>query len=156
METGFASRNKYIVGPVERFDQKNDMFKRTRWDPSLREMGRSLWGELAPKEKEGYTLADRALENAGWHIEMGFAHGVQIHDTGLYSWDDNPATRYHRYPPDVKLTPSDPAQMARQVKRAARFLGASLVGIGELDKRWVYSHSFHFVTREHQKLEIPE
>ncbi len=156
MATGFASRNRDIVGPVERFDQKNDMFKRTRWDPDLREMGRSLWSELAPGGKEGFTLAERALENAGWHTEMGYAHGVQIHDSGLYSWTDNPAVRYHRYPPGIQLTPSDPVRMARQVKRAARFLGASLSRIAALDSRWVYSHSFHFVTREHREMEIPE
>jgi len=28
-----VSQNKYIVGPVARFDQKYEMFKRTRWDP---------------------------------------------------------------------------------------------------------------------------
>ena len=45
--------------------------------------------------------------------------------------------------------------MSRRVKKVARFLGADLVNIGLLDRRWVYSNSFHFVTREHERLEIP-
>jgi len=55
MVTQTVSQNKYIVGPVERFDQKNDMFKRTRWDPTLREMAEQLWGVAMPSEKEGFT-----------------------------------------------------------------------------------------------------
>jgi reductive dehalogenase len=46
--------------------------------------------------------------------------------------------------------------MSRQIKKVARFLGASLVGICELDRRWIYSHTFHMLTREHAEFDIPE
>ena len=33
-----------IVGPVERFDQKNEMFKRSRWDPVMKEHSKKFYG----------------------------------------------------------------------------------------------------------------
>ncbi len=155
MATEEVSRNKYIVGPVVRFDQKNDMFKRTRWDPSLKEMAKQLWESL-PTGKEGFSRTDVALLNAAYFVERNFAHGLSIHNTGLYSWYTEPAARFQRIAEDATPVASDPVEMSRKVKKAACFLGADLVKIGRLDLRWIYSHSFHFVTREHQKLEIPQ
>ncbi|MBU7015600.1 MAG: reductive dehalogenase, partial [Theionarchaea archaeon] len=44
-----------------------------------------------------------------------------------------------------------PEQLTAVVKKAARFYGASLVGISRIDSRWVYSHD-----REGTPVEIPE
>ena len=156
MAAGTVSRNKYIVGSVDRFDQKNDMFKRTRWDPALRGMGEQLWGVAMPSEKEGFTRTDIALLNAGYFVERNFAHGNYTHNTGLYSWYTGPTARFCRIAEEAAPVVDKPGEMSRKVKKVARFLGADLVNIGLLESRWIYSHSFHFVTREHQKLEIPE
>jgi len=146
---------KYIAGEVKRFDQRNEIFKRTRWQPELREMARKLFGPVYPKDKDGHSLKDMAFKNAAWHIEAGFAHGNIIHDTGMYAWDMKLAG-VGEVPPGLKLEIDDPIKMSQDVKKVAKFLGASKVGICELDPRWVYSHSFHFVTREHKELELPE
>jgi len=146
---------KYIVGEVKRFDQKNEAFKRSRWDPIFRDWAKRLWGVVYPKEKNGHTLLDLAFRNAAWHIETGFAHGNIIHNTGMYSWD-MPLIGVSRVPPDLKLEVKDSAKMSKIIKKVARYFGASGVGICEVDRRWVYSHTFHFVTREHQEFELPE
>ena len=57
---------------------------------------------------------------------------------------------------DLKIDASDLAEVSRKVKRAAHFFGASLVGICELDRRWLYSHISNDITAEHATLEIPE
>ncbi|MDH5695829.1 MAG: reductive dehalogenase [Dehalococcoidia bacterium] len=146
---------KYIAGEVTRFDQKNDMYKRTRWQPELREVSRKLFGLVYPKDKEGHTLKDMAFKNAAWHIETGFAHGTIIHDNGMYAWDMK-LVGVSQVPEDLNLEIDDPAKMSQDIKKVAKFFGASRVGICELDRRWVYSHSFHFATREHKELELPE
>jgi epoxyqueuosine reductase len=66
---------------------------------------------------------------------------------GLYNWDDpvNPDP----YPV------SDPAEMSEWIKRVARFYGADLVGISELDERWVYSHYFDRAAGAYGELDIP-
>ena len=156
MVAGIVSQNKYIVGQVERFDQKNDMFKRTRWDPALRDMANRLWSVDMPSDKEGHTRTDIALLNAGYFVERNFAHGNYIHDTLLYSWYTEPTASFHRIHEEAPSVVDAPGEMSRKVKKAARFLGADLVNIGLLDSRWIYSHSFNFVTREHRELEIPD
>jgi len=146
---------KYIVGEVKRFDQKNEMFKRPRWQPELRETAKKLYGLVYPKDKDGHTLKDMAFKNAGWHIESGFAHGNIIHNSGMYAWDMKLAG-VSQVPDDLKLEIDDPAKISQNIKKVAKFFGASQVRICELDRRWVYSHSFHFATREHKELELPE
>jgi len=146
---------KYIVGEVKRFDQKNEMFKRPRWQPELREMAKKLYGFVYPRDRDGHTLKDMAFKNAAWHIESGFAHGNIIHDTGMYAWNMK-LVGVSQVPEGLKLEVDNPAKMSQDVKKVAKFFGASQVGICELDRRWVYSHSFHFVTREHKELELPE
>ncbi|MDP2663504.1 MAG: reductive dehalogenase, partial [Dehalococcoidia bacterium] len=146
---------RYIVGDVPRFDQRYDMYKRVRWDPNLKELGRKLWNPSLPKGKEGYTLLERAFENAGWYVEMAFAKGIQIHDFGLYSWEPPEGAHYHALPPGAKMQSADAVQMSGAVKKVAAALGSCLTGICELDPRWIYSHSFHFVTREHKEMELP-
>jgi hypothetical protein len=46
---------KYISGPVTRFDQKYTMFNRPSWDPEIHGLleDRSFTGEV--KDKPGYT-----------------------------------------------------------------------------------------------------
>ncbi|GAG47254.1 unnamed protein product, partial [marine sediment metagenome] len=64
---------RYVVGKAERYDQKNEMFKRPRWDPSV-EFGKKFYGVAMPKEdRPGYTLLDLAFKNAAWWLELGFA-----------------------------------------------------------------------------------
>lgn len=46
--------------------------------------------------------------------------------------------------------------MSHRVKKVAKLLGADMVGICELDSRWIYSHWYNLHTRENGPLEIPE
>ena len=146
---------KYISGEVKRFDQKNEMFKRPRWDPDMAEVAKEIFGYVYPKEKYGHTLKDIAFKNAAWHIETGFAHGNVTQDTGMYAWNQK-LIGVSRVPEGLKLQVDDPANISKDVKKVATTFGASLVGICEVDWRWIYSHSFHFATKEHKELELPE
>ena len=151
---------RYIVGQVERFDQKNEMFKRAFWDPSVRDLGRKFYeGEVRPKAKPGYRLQDQALVNAAWHLENSFSKGVLGGGVGLYDWNWDGRFLFPRVPPGMKITVDDPAEVTQEVKKATRFLGASLVGVCELDRRWLYSYAYLLYEnggQEVRKIEIPE
>ena len=146
---------KYIVGPIKRFDQKNEMFKRARWDPAFKDAREKFYSAHYPKTKKGYSHEDLALVEGAWYVERAFAKGIDIHDTGMYSWETQLGTR-RMVPPDLKLDIKEPAGISKYVKKAAIFLGASEAGICELDARWIYSHSFNALTHEHKELEVPE
>ncbi len=130
---------KLVVGPIERFDQKNCMFKRAGWDPPFQRVRASMKALRVFKNRDGNSLEDLAFKEAAWYLDHTCG------ETGSFT---------SRIPPGSKLEVRNPAAMSRHVKKAAIFFGASQVGICELDRNWVYSHSY--VAGEHTVLELPE
>jgi len=144
---------KYITGLVERFDHKYTMFNRPSWDPDIR--GRlknwSFPGEI--RGKPGHTLQDYALR-------IGSDEGTKMRLLNISK--PNPSriskavaaaiaasrpimrvdTTADKPPEKVKINVSNPQKIAHDIKKAATYFGADLVGICRLDRRWVYSHSY--------------
>ena len=149
--------DRYVVGKVERFDQKNNVFFRATWDLSLVELGRQFYGVVYPKDRPGYRLEDMAFNQAGWYAEQAFAMGNLGGNRGLYSWE-TPKIWYSDYRPstDLKLAVDDPSKMSQVIKKVAKAYGASLVGICELDRRWLYSHRQNVLEKKYEPVEIPE
>jgi len=120
------------------------------------EFGTKYYGIVMPKEdKPGYSLLEMALKNAAWWPELVFAQSILGGKMGFLSWD---AKQWgdSRPPSGLKLSVDEPERMTRVVKKAARFFGADLVGVCELDRRWIYSYSYHMQTKEYAPVEIPE
>jgi reductive dehalogenase len=144
-----------LVGPIDRFDQRNDMFRRARYDPEWIERAGAFYGPAQVQDKAGFRQEDYALVHASWYVEDSFAMGCQgSNHEGLYAWE-GPDPESNQMPLDLKIDASHPAELSRKVKRAARFFGASLVGICELDRRWLYSRVSNDITEEHTPLDIP-
>lgn len=146
--------SRYVMGQVERYDQKNEMFKRPRWDPIVESSARFYGVHMPREDKPGYTLLDLAFKNAAWWLELGFAKGILGGREGLFAWDAKQWGET-KPPTGLKLTVDDPAKMTKIVKKVARFLGASLVGVCELDRRWLYSHYYNIQTQEYAPVDIP-
>lgn len=145
---------RFIVGPVERFDQKNIVFSRSVWDQEYMAKLAAAKPQLRQREPEAPDAA--ALRAGAIYVDAaaGSLHpkyaGFSGHlrgTGGLYSWDD-PVS------PDP-LPVTDPAETTARVKEAALFYGASLVGICRIDPRWVYSHYYERETGAYGELEIP-
>ncbi|GAI35529.1 unnamed protein product, partial [marine sediment metagenome] len=143
---------------VERFDQKNEMWRRPRWDPSQREIGRKVYGTSFThiRENGGYTQIDLALGVAGWHVEIAFAHGNVTENTDLYRWDMDLLLPYGgaKQPiPDEPYRVSDPSYMSQVIKKAARFFGASGAGgsLNDLTIEMVKSVAARFLTLDQIK-----
>ena len=153
--------SRYVVGEVERFDQKNEAWKRATWDPVMLDAGRAYYpkydGRLVPREEDGFTIREMALEMAAWHVALDFGSGLFVGGEGMEAWEARSVGRTDttRMPKGLKLE-VDATEMTRTIKRAARLYGASLVGVCELDRRWLYSHSYHTVKKEHKPVEIGE
>lgn len=151
--------SRYLTGDEGTFDQKNEMFKRPLWDPSMLDLGKKFYSDpVMPSDKPGYRLQDQAFTNASWHLESNFAQGFTGGRTGLYAWDWDGKFDYPRVPSGLKISEDDPIAVTRGVKRAAAFFGASLVGTCRLDRRWLYS-SVYLITPDGGKSmpnEIPD
>jgi reductive dehalogenase len=101
-------------------------------------------------------LEELALCDAAWHLEHAHALGCAGSDhQGLYAWQGADPDGV-QIPPKFEIDASELAGITWKVKRAARLFGAALVGVCELDHRWLYSHVSDDLTDEHRPLEIPE
>jgi reductive dehalogenase len=146
--------SRYVVGEAKPFDQKNQMIIRSTWDAEHLPAARLYFGYHQPLETPGFTLREEALNDASWWIDLQFGSDQFTGGKGLHAWE---AEQYssHRVTRGMKLDGASPIEMTRLVKKTAKFFGASLVGICRLDRRWIYSHSYHTLSKEHKPIEIP-
>ena len=69
LEAGFEVLDDFV-----RFDQKNDVFRRSWWDSSIKSKKTKLFYDTyreplkAWRKADGYTQKDYALRNAAWHV----------------------------------------------------------------------------------------
>jgi reductive dehalogenase len=123
---------RFITGQIERFDERNTGYSRgDRGEiPGLKESFERGLKTKGQRNVPGFTREDYALNMAGRMIDTLVRRTVFSRDSLPTRWQ-------------IPLEPapvSDPARMARKVKKVARWFGADLVGICELNPLWVYSH----------------
>lgn len=141
--------------PTYRFDQKKEVFKRSRWDEEILPSGKRYYEEIEFQQKVGFQKLDYVFSNAAWNVERNFGFGNRRSNSGLYSWDEIPAKTRTLAETEGAVKKS-PEEMSRITKKVAKFLGADLVGICRVHPNWVYSHEFNAFTKEHYPIEIPE
>ncbi len=138
----------YVVDKqYQRFDERNIIFSRVVWDTTCPCYGHTIEErieDILKEGKPGYSRVDFALYEAAWTVYDTY-EGAFSHDRMRPKGTKPELERLPRY--EV----SDPSVMTSQVKRAARLYGASVVGITEVDSRWVYSHN-----REGVPIRIPD
>jgi len=144
-----------LAVPGYRFDQRNEMFKRRTWDEEFIRHGKQLYAETRFRDSYGYRKLDYALRNAAWNLEYGYAFGTMKGNHGLYSWTHIPAKAKRFLETGGKVSHS-PQEGARIVKKAARFLGADLVGTCFAHPNLIYSHEMDLLDGAHRSLELPE
>lgn len=167
VEPVFAEQNdnivteisKHTVMPVEvsgsykRMNQKNTVWGRFGWDPKIMPIGQSFIGKatgaIPPSGEPGWTETDLALALAAWSVNDKAASLSQfgIPNSGLYSWDEP----INQRKPGV----NSPEAASDEIKKAASYLGASLVGIADYDERWVYSEFYHPLARKSSSADFP-
>lgn len=146
-----------IKPDFQRFNQKNDIFNRSMWDDKVNPKNFYVSYDITnykPKKSKGFDHWDYALRNASWHLtdvvgEMNFPETGRVEGfTDYYTIQtEGPPTKVEL--PSVEET-------TKRVKKAATILGAGMVGICELDERWVYSHNFSRKTQSDKKLDLPK
>lgn len=130
----------------ELFPQKNEMFRRSWWDATIRNDKTDAFyqGHSEPvtidRRAKGFTQKDYALRNAGWRIsdvlmDIRREEGRREGFTDVFSLQRDVSSR--------QADLGSPQNAAREIKKAARALGAALVGITHYDERWQYSARFH-------------
>ncbi len=151
-EAGFE-----VLEDFRRFSQKDDIFCRSFWDPDVRSHRSDMFYEtyrtpkLTWRSVDGFTQRDYALRNASWHVTDIFAELREDADRREGFLDPYTVTREG---PGRRLPVSSSEKMAREIKYAAKTLGADLVGITANDERWLYTHAYSRETETEKPQEI--
>lgn len=141
-----ASRNGHplyeVVGELERFDERDNVFARSALKPGSPEY-QAYYVRYPEREKPDShcrVMMDpvqgprrRAELFPEEPLARAFSGAVGLTAYLLAEHLDGPVS-----PERVEM---EPAAMSRHIKAVGRYLGADLVGIGPLNPAWVYSHT---------------
>lgn len=124
-----------------RFRQRNDIFTRAFWDDRVRTARTDAFFasyrmEASPRRGDGFSQRDFALRNAAWLVSDIVSE--RSAGDGEREGFQAPIRNDTPVAPE-RVAVEDPAAMAREVKRIARFFGADLCGITAVDARWHYA-----------------
>ncbi len=148
-----------LTPEFERFAQRDDIYRRSFWDPTIRNekterFYRTYREPLSNWRKAaGFTQRDYALRNASWHVSDLFTEARRDDDRREGFCD--PYTQ--QLPPAAERLPFDsPAAAAREIKRVAIAFGAGDAGITARDERWMYSAKMSDMSGIERPVDIPE
>ncbi|NVM19534.1 MAG: reductive dehalogenase [Candidatus Lokiarchaeota archaeon] len=122
-----------------RFDQKYNMIYRRLWDRSLPTYGKMFEYNInnhINSGEDGYSRIDFALVAAGWTVYEKFPFAFSWHREELM--DIGYGVDWMREKYSIK----DLTRFTSKVKKAAKFYGASLVGIADVNEKWIYQTGF--------------
>lgn len=129
-----------VTDAFQRFSQKNDVFTRAFWDPGVHSKQTDAFFDsyrmqASYRKGDGFRQKDFALRNASWLISdvMTNRTAAEGRRQGFQApiASDTPVA-------EAKAEIDDAALMSDEIKRIAKFFGADLAGITDMDERWLY------------------
>lgn len=152
----FINREFEVSSSYKRFNQRNDIFNRAIWDEKVNPKNFFISYDIAnyaPKKAKGFDHWDYAFRNASWHLtDVVGERNFETKGT-VEGFTDYYTTQTERPPSKIKLTSI--VDTTNRVKLAAKMFGAGMVGICDIDERWIYSHNFDRKTQEAKPFELP-
>ena len=138
---GGAAAGIEITEEFERFTQRNDVFTRAFWDDTVKTKQTdgffaSYRMQATPRRGDGFSQRDFALRNASWLISdvMTDRHADQGRREGFQA-----PISYDTPVAPTQVTIDDTAAMSNEINRVAKFFGADLCGVTDMDERWLYA-----------------
>ncbi len=135
-----------VAADYKRYDQKQNVIMRAMaGDPIVKPAFDTYFGKhmgvIPNKAEDGYGRLEEAMVAGAFGVEDGINgyHAPGFASKGLYEWKDPQISG--KVNPEVYKFDS-PESASAAVKRAAKFFGASLVGIAPYDDRWVFSRVY--------------
>ncbi len=143
----------------QRFNQRDDVFRRSWWDPTIRSDKSKLFYETYReplrtwRNADGFTQKDYALRNSAWHVSDIFTELKEDEDRREGFTDE---FTLYRDVAKERLDVGSPTVAAEELKRVAKAFGADLVGITAFDERWMYVNKFSDMSLKEKPQEVPE
>lgn len=154
-KTGFNINEDF-----ERFDQRNEIYCRSEWDPGIQSKSAAAFfaGHYMPnaraRKADGFGQRDYALRNATWHVTNVIRDLRRKTDDRKEGFFDTFTAHEKGWPEPYAF--ESPQAASENLRRAADSMGAGLIGVCEYDERWIYSARYSEQTRESKPVDIPE
>ena len=154
-KTGFD-----ISEDFERFDQRNEIYCRSEWDPAIKSKKAAEFfrGHFMPharaRKADGFGQRDYALRNATWHVTNVLRDLRRERDDRKEGFFDTFTSHAEGWPEPYPFESSEAA--TKNLRRVAKCVGAGLLGVCEYDDRWIYRSRFSEKTQRDRPVEIPE
>ncbi len=153
--TGFQ-----VLENFEQFDQRNDIYCRSLWDPDVMSDKASAFfrGYFMPdarsRRTDGFSQRDYALRNAAWHV-TNLLRDINRSETGRKEGFFDHFSSHEEGWPEPYVFDS-PGQATTDVRKVAGLCGADLFGVCAYDQRWMYSGIFDERALASKPLDIPD
>jgi reductive dehalogenase len=131
-----------VTDDWEDFSEADMIFARVHNDPDFKNYQQNEWhgaADMISRDIPGYGEFEHKMSSAGWTL---YNSRGNINERKTDFTETDPATS--------EVQNQSPT-LTRDIKRAALFYGASLVGIAKIDRRWLYSSN-----RLREEYAIPE
>lgn len=154
-KTGFDISDEF-----SRFDQRNEIYCRSEWDPEVftKKAAEFFRGHYMPharaRKADGFGQRDYALRNATWHV-TNIIRDLRRESDGRKEGFFDTFTAHDEGWPEPYVFESPQAATAN-LRKAARSIGAGLIGVCDYDERWVYSARYSERTQCSKPVDIPE
>ena len=152
----FLTKEFNILDSFQRFNQKNDIFSRAAWDDTINPKKFFLSYDIAnyvPKKSKGFDHWVYALRNASWHLTDFVGERNFELDGTSEGMTDTYSTHTPGSPTKVALQSLE--DTTNRIKTAAKMFGAGMVGVCQIDERWVYTHKYNRKEGKALKLDLP-
>ncbi|MEA2071007.1 MAG: reductive dehalogenase [Asgard group archaeon] len=138
-----------IQESYKRFNEKNNIFARIQWDKTLSTYQKSMYSrspEIIKEKKSGYSHFEHAWALASWTVHDYFIDAFSWKKLGetRNTMEISPLGKF-------EISKENIEEVTKKLKIVAKSFGASLVGITELDERWIFSHD-----RKGKPIKLPE
>jgi epoxyqueuosine reductase len=149
-----------ITDEFTRFDQRNEIYCRSEWDPEIRSKNATdfFGGHYMPnaraRKADGFGQRDYALRNATWHVTNVLRDLRRESDDRKEGFFDTFTAHEEGWGESYEFESAEAA--TENLKRAAGSMSAGLFGVCEYDKRWMYSARYSERTQESKPVDIPE
>jgi len=153
-KTGFDISEEF-----ERFDQRNEIYCRSEWDPEIKSNKAAAFfrGHYMPharaRKADGFGQTDYALRNASWHVTNVIRDLRREKDDRKEGFFDTFTAHDEGWPEPYEFESVEAA--TANLRKAADAIGAGLMGVCEYDERWVYTARYSEQTQQSKPVDIP-
>jgi reductive dehalogenase len=133
---------RFITGELKRFDDRNGAFARGHVEGNKYTAMHEQCIENLRRSKPGQNLLDHATWVAGATVDY-------VVRANLLGRETKPI-----YNTEYTLRDPDRAALTQVIKKKARWIGADMVGVAELNPQWIYTHWGHQNVRYSHAAEV--